>query len=100
MLSHPKLLSIRFSIGQSIKLSSAITLLTLSSATYGTSDLDRTHALIVNAIYELPFLRGRSRLVNRAPGNWEVSGIYQYRSGSPFSVRTGADNRFTLKSAG
>src|SRR5262249_59319959 len=60
-------------------------------AYYGTSDLDRTHVLIVNAIYELPFLRGSSRLVNRLFGNWEISGIYQYQSGGPFSVRTGDD---------
>jgi hypothetical protein len=33
MLSRSELLSIRFSIGQAIKLSSAITLLTLASAT-------------------------------------------------------------------
>src|SRR5262245_32476026 len=60
-------------------------------AYYGTSDLDRTHVLIVNAIYELPFLRGRSRLVNRLLGNWELSGIYQYQSGGPFSIRTNID---------
>jgi carboxypeptidase family protein len=60
-------------------------------AYYGISDLDRTHVLIVNAIYELPFLRGGSRLVNRLLGNWELSGIYQYQSGGPFSVRTGDD---------
>src|SRR5262249_43176709 len=60
-------------------------------AYYGTSDLDRTHVLIVNAIYELPFLRGRSRLVNRLLGNWELSGIYQYQSGGPFSIRTNND---------
>lgn len=58
---------------------------------YGISSLDRTHVLIVNAIYELPFLRGSSRMVNRLLGNWEVSGIYQYQSGAPFSVRTSDD---------
>jgi hypothetical protein len=60
-------------------------------AYYGISDLDRTHVLIVNAIYELPFLRGSSRLVNRLFGNWEISGIYQYQSGGPFSIRTSDD---------
>ncbi len=60
-------------------------------AYYGISDLDRTHVLIVNAIYELPFLRGSSRLVNRLFGNWEISGIYQYQSGDPFSIRTSDD---------
>jgi len=58
-------------------------------AYYGRSDFDRTHVLIVNYIYELPFLRGSSRLVNRLLGNWEVSGVYQRQSGTPFSVRSG-----------
>jgi hypothetical protein len=60
-------------------------------AYYGISDLDRRHVLIVNAIYELPFLRGSSRLRDRLLGNWEVSGVYQYQSGGPFSVRTSDD---------
>jgi hypothetical protein len=29
--------------------------------------------------------------VNRLLGNWEISGIYQYQSGGPFSIRTGDD---------
>jgi hypothetical protein len=40
MLSCPKLLSIRYSIGQAIKLSFAITLLTLSSATVAGAQFD------------------------------------------------------------
>jgi hypothetical protein len=40
MLSGPKLPSIRLSIGQAIKLSSAITLLTLSSATVARAQFD------------------------------------------------------------
>ena len=49
--------------------------------------MDRTHVLIANYIYELPFLRGRSRTRDRLFGNWEISGIFQYQSGGPFSVR-------------
>lgn len=60
-------------------------------AYYGISDLDRRHVVIVNAIYELPFLRGGSGLAHKLLGNWEVSGIYQYQSGSPFSIRTNDD---------
>src|SRR5262249_61172355 len=60
-------------------------------AYYGISDLNRRHVVIVNAIYELPFLRGSSRLAHKILGNWEVSGIYQYQSGGPFSIRTGDD---------
>jgi len=58
---------------------------------WGISDLDRTHVLIVNYIYELPFLKGRSRTRDRLFGNWEISGVFQYQSGGPFSVRIGDD---------
>jgi len=61
------------------------------SAYYGISDLDRTHVLIANWIYELPFGRGTASALNRALGHWEITGVYQYQSGSPFSVRSNDD---------
>jgi hypothetical protein len=60
------------------------------SAYWGISDNDRPHVLIVNYIYELPFGRG-SGLLSKLIGNWDVSGVYQYQSGSPFSVRSNDD---------
>lgn len=60
------------------------------SAYWGISDNDRPHVLIVNYIYELPFGRG-SRWLDKLIGNWDVSGVYQYQSGSPFSVRSSDD---------
>ncbi|PYU96922.1 MAG: TonB-dependent receptor, partial [Acidobacteria bacterium] len=57
---------------------------------YGTSGLDRPHVLICHYIYELPFLRG-SGWLHHIMGNWEISGINQFQSGAPFSVRTGND---------
>lgn len=57
----------------------------------GISDLDRTHVLILNYIYEIPFLKGTSGLLRKMLGNWEISGINQFQSGSPFSVRHPTD---------
>jgi hypothetical protein len=57
---------------------------------YGISDLDRTHLLILSYIYELPF-RGTANMAKRLLGNWELSGINQFQSGSPFSVRQSTD---------
>ena len=57
----------------------------------GRLDIDRTHILAFNAIYELPFGRGRkygSRLhpaVNVVVGGWQLSGIYTFTSGVPLS---------------
>jgi len=60
-------------------------------AYWGISDLDRPHVLIANWIYELPFLRERSGWASRALGHWEITGVYQFQSGSPFSVRSNDD---------
>jgi len=57
----------------------------------GTSDLNRPHVLIINYIYELPFLKGSSTLWHRVLGNWDISGINQFQSGNPFSVRNTQD---------
>jgi hypothetical protein len=61
------------------------------SAYWSISDLDRPHVLIANWIYELPILRERSGWAARALGHWEVTGVYQFQSGSPFSVRSNDD---------
>jgi len=62
------------------------------SAYWSISDLDRTHVLIANWIYELPwFSDRRSGWAGRALGHWEVTGVYQYQSGMPFSVRSNDD---------
>ena len=58
---------------------------------FGPSDFDRTDVLALNYIYKLPFFRNRRDLPGYALGGWEISGIYQYQSGTPFSVRTSQD---------
>jgi len=58
---------------------------------WGTSNLDRTHVLIVNYIYELPLLRRNSGLLQKIAGDWQISGVSQFQSGLPFSVRDSTD---------
>src|SRR5215472_3360961 len=58
---------------------------------WGLSDFDRTDVLVINYIYKLPFFKSRRDLAGYALGGWEISGIYQYQSGTPFSVRTSQD---------
>jgi len=62
----------------------------------GNSDFDIRHLINANWIYELPFGRGQ-RFGDKAPGwlntvigGWEVTGIYTWRSGLPFSTTTTA----------
>ena len=69
---------------------------------YSRSDLDRTHAINFNAIYELPFGKGKPFLdrggwVNALFGGLQLTSIVQYATGAPISIR---DARGTLNRAG
>jgi hypothetical protein len=60
------------------------------------SDFDNRHVLVANALYELPFGRGRRwganapGLLNHLIGGWTVTGIYTYQSGEPFTINSGS----------
>jgi Carboxypeptidase regulatory-like domain len=62
----------------------------------GPSDFDIRHNANANFIYELPFGKGKyfgkdsSGWLDEFIGGWTVSGIYNYRSGLPFSTTTGS----------
>ncbi len=62
----------------------------------GNSDFDATHILNGNAIYDLPFGRGRwiarnvPTWLDHVIGGWEVSGIWTWRTGFAFNTTTGA----------
>jgi hypothetical protein len=58
---------------------------------WGPSDFDRRHVMVINGIYELPFLRGRSGMSGKVLGGWTIAAISQFQTGTPFSVRTGDD---------
>jgi hypothetical protein len=55
------------------------------------SDFDQPHALLLNTVYETPTQATRSRLFNRIYGGWQTTGVLLLKSGSPFSILTGAD---------
>ncbi len=63
---------------------------------YGLSDFDRRHQLFSNFVYELPFGRGQrygsgsGPWLNRLIGGWQVSGLFRWTSGRPFSIYSGA----------
>jgi len=55
-------------------------------AEYGTSNLDVRHSASLIAIYEAPWkLRGH---VSRIANGWMLSGVGQFRSGLPYTMRT------------
>ena len=53
---------------------------------YGLSDFDRTHRLVVSYRYELPFFKGETGAKGIALSGWAISGITIVQSGEPFSV--------------
>jgi len=69
---------------------------------YGIGDQDTTHVFNLNAIYELPFGKGKpffsntNGLVDRLIGGWQLTSIIRLSSGAPFSI---VDSRGTLNRA-
>jgi hypothetical protein len=61
----------------------------------GPSDFDARHQINANWVYDLPFGRGRrfgsgwNHFEDSLMGGWQVSGIYRWTSGFPFSVDAG-----------
>ena len=76
---------------------------------FAIGDQDTTHVFNVNAIYELPFGKGKSffsdanGVVDRLIGGWQFTSIVRISSGAPFSIthprgtlnRTGRSGRQT-----
>jgi hypothetical protein len=61
----------------------------------GPSDFDARHQINSNWVYDLPFGRGKhfgrdwNRAIDTLAGGWEISGIYRWTSGFPFTVPAG-----------
>lgn len=57
----------------------------------GRSDNDHRHILTANAVYTVPFGRGKkhgsdmSRVLDALVGGWQISGIYNFTSGEPLT---------------
>jgi hypothetical protein len=74
----------------------------------GRSDFNRTHALSVTGVWELPVGRGKflgscyEGLLNTILSGWSINGISTYQTGEPFSVMSGvytSNNGHTSRAA-
>jgi hypothetical protein len=67
------------------------------AAEKGRSYTDARHRIVVSAVYDLPFGKGKQFLadanavVNQVIGGWEVSDITSYQTGYPFTVASNQD---------
>jgi hypothetical protein len=55
------------------------------------SGYDRPHRLTGNFVYELPFYQDQAGLRGRVFGGWQLSSIFTFQSGAPFTVSLGMD---------
>jgi len=66
---------------------------------YGPSDFDRTHRLVVSYNWDLPFMSKKTGLMGALLGRWALSGITTFQSGAPFTViDAGGGSAFALSS--
>jgi hypothetical protein len=51
----------------------------------GPSDYDATHNFRAYGVWELPIFRGKKDFLGKVLGGWDLSGIYQFHSGFPWT---------------
>jgi Carboxypeptidase regulatory-like domain/TonB dependent receptor len=52
---------------------------------YGPSDFDATHFAVLSGIWDLPIFRGKSDGIAKFLGGWQLSGIFTYHTGFPWT---------------
>jgi Carboxypeptidase regulatory-like domain len=58
---------------------------------WGPSSFDRRHVLSIYYIYDLPFWRNPTNLLQNIAGGWQISGATFLRTGTPFSITRNND---------
>ena len=61
------------------------------SLNWGKSNNDTRHVAVINFVYELPVLRNNRSLAGKVAGGWQISGVIQAQTGTPFTIGTGDD---------
>jgi hypothetical protein len=60
-------------------------------AMWGPSNNNTPHILVINYIYEIPFLKGNRSLAGKLLGGWSISGVSQFQAGKPTGITTSDD---------
>jgi hypothetical protein len=58
---------------------------------WGKGANDTRHVAVINFVYELPVLRNNKSLAGKVAGGWQISGVIQAQTGTPFTIATGDD---------
>jgi hypothetical protein len=79
------------SVGANFNNSLQSPLLFSPEVTYGPSDFDKRHNLVVNHVWNLPHPRSVKGAAARLIGGWQFGGVFRASSGLPFSPSIGGD---------
>lgn len=58
----------------------------------GNGDLDVRHRMVIAPIYSEPFFKNQHNLLGEALGGWQLAGIYQTHTGTPFTFFDSSNN--------
>jgi hypothetical protein len=58
---------------------------------WGKSSFDTRHVAVINFIWDMPFFRSSKPLTRAILGGWQVNGVTQFQSGTPFTVGVAED---------
>ena len=61
----------------------------------GPSDFDHKHRLVLSWVWDLPKVPNGNGFVKALVNGWQWSGIGQFQTGSPFTIKSGQDNSRT-----
>ena len=62
---------------------------------YGPSIFDRAHRFVASYVWNLPTLKGRSKLLRSVLGGWDWSGILSAQTGDSMTIYAGTDQSAT-----
>ena len=65
----------------------------------GLSDFDVRHRLVLSPIWNLPFGLANRSLTDKVIGGWQVSGIFQFQTGRPFTPNESGNISLTGQSS-
>ncbi|HET8550355.1 MAG TPA: TonB-dependent receptor, partial [Bryobacteraceae bacterium] len=59
---------------------------------WGKSNFDTRHIAVINFVWEMPFFNSAgSRVLRTVAGGWQLSGVTQFQTGTPFTVGNNDD---------
>ncbi len=58
---------------------------------WGKSSFDTRHVAVANFVWDMPFFKNSGRAMKTALGGWQINGVMQFQTGTPFTIGTGED---------